>query len=83
MADILKANFFVRPKVLFKSFTQTKWAKNYFFKNLPKKGKTVVSCAFLRSKTKILRNFLKFLNDCEWYSGLKWFLINVLRTNNI
>ena len=39
--DFLKANFFERPKFMFKSFAQTKWSKNkqFFLKNYPKKVK--------------------------------------------
>ena len=56
--DFLKAIIFARPIFLFKSFAQTKWAKiqQKSLKYDPKKVKTVVNCAFLRSKTQILRN---------------------------
>ena len=60
-AKISKIFFFARQIFLFKSFAQTKWAKKNFEK-LPKKGHTVVYCAFLRSKTKILRNLCKISN---------------------
>ena len=36
---------------------------NIKIENWPKKGETVVNCAFLRSKTQILRNLWKLLRD--------------------
>ena len=56
----LKANFFAQPIFLFKSFAQTKWAeKQQKLEKMTQIGKTVVNCAFLRSKAQILRNVFK------------------------
>ena len=64
-ADFLKANFFCASNISVQMFCANKMGqkptKN--LKKWPKKGKTVVNCAFLRSKAQILRNVWKFLRD--------------------
>ena len=55
-----KSKLFCRSKVLRKlNGPKT----NIKIENWPKKGETVVNCAFLHSKTQILRNLWKLLRD--------------------
>ena len=64
-ARLSKSNFFCATNISVWKFCANKMGqkKNKFVAKWPKKGKTVVNCAFLRSKTQILRNIWTILRD--------------------
>ena len=63
VSDFLKVNFIAGPIFLFECFVQKKNMPKTILFSMTQKGKTVVNCTFLRSKTEILHNLWKNLRD--------------------
>ena len=65
LTRLFKSNYFCATNISVQKFCANQMGQKPTkkFEIWPQKGKTVVNCAFLRSKTQILRNIWKILRD--------------------